>query len=165
MKNSFTAEDLGIDFPNRNVEMNFGECGSNCENEELSIFQKALKKSKDKKRDMLQDNVICPCKFKYAELGYTSSSQIDILKIGLEVNDGTASLKQVEDIYVLDEAYIDSTIERLSSVLSKFGYELTNEDLRDLDSILDACNRLVGRTARIKQYTKNDYKKYWFYTD
>lgn len=126
-------------------------------------MQIALQNSIKKEEGMIPDNIVLPCVIDKGELYYTSSSNTPIVKLICSVNDGTSSLKSVEDIFIFGNDYIESTIDRLNTVLSRFNYHLTNEDVKDYSSIAEAINRLRGRKAKIKQYEKNNDKKYWYY--
>lgn len=130
---------------------------------QLNAMQIALQNSIKKEEGMIPDNIVLPCVIDKGELYYTSSSNTPIVKLICSVNDGTSSLKSIEDIFIFGNDYIESTIDRLNTVLSRFNYHLTNEDVKDYSSIAEAINRLRGRKAKIKQYEKNNDKKYWYY--
>lgn len=131
--------------------------------EALNPMQIALQKALDKERGMIPDNVTLPCSIDKGDFYYTSSSNTPVVKMRLSVNDGTSNPKYVEDFFFFGDDYVDNTIERLNTVLSRFNYHLTNEDVKDYSSIAEAINRLHGRSAKIKQYEKNNDKKYWYY--
>ena len=129
----------------------------------LNTMQMALQKSIEKEHAMIPDNVVLPCSVDRAEYYYTSSSNIPVVKLICFVNDGTPNVKTIEDLFFLGNDYIENTIDRLNSVLSRFNYHLTTDDVRDVSTIVNAINSLHGRQARIKQYEKNNDKKYWYY--
>lgn len=131
--------------------------------EPLNIMQMALQKSIEKEHAMIPDNVVLPCSIDRAEYYYTSSSNTPVVKLICLVNDGTPNVKSIEDLFFLGNDYIENTIDRLNSVLSRFNYHLTTNDVRDVSTITEAINRLHGRQAKIKQYEKNNDKKYWYY--
>lgn len=146
-----------------NVELFDANHKSFEEEKSLNAMQIALQKALDKEQGMIPDNVTLPCSIDRGEFYYTSSSNTPIVKMVSLVNDGTSNPKYVEDFFIFGDAYVDNTIERLNTVLSRFNYHLTNEDLKDYPSIAEAINRLHGRSAKIKQYEKNNDKKYWYY--
>lgn len=137
----------------------------NMEKEELTPMQKAFHNvcAKEHEQGVLEDNKILPCIVDRGEYHITNSG-IDVIKLICNVNDGSSYLKQIEDLFIFGNGYIETTLMRLKTVLTRFQYDLTDNDVKDMNSIVEAINRLHGRNARVKQYTHNDDKRYWFYT-
>lgn len=165
MKNSFTAEDLGIDLPNRNVEMNFGDDEQSNQYGCSSSFQDMYDSILEQRIQELEDGKRYHARLRLVRMSVTTSKHHQALDMIYDVFNGEY-IKEAIDTYVFDnsnEAYFKFTLNRLMKTFEKYGYSLSRNDLSSLSTIESACQKLIGKEIDIEQYDYNGYKKYKIY--
>ncbi len=163
MENSFTAEDLGIDFGN--VEMNFGDEEQSNDNGCASSFQEMYDSILAQKKQELEDGKKYLAKLKETRTGVTSSKHHQSLDMIYDVFNGEY-IQEAIDTYVFDknnEAYFKFTLNRLIKTFENYGCSLSRSDLNNLATMESACQKLIGKEVIIEQYDYNGYKKYKVY--
>ncbi len=132
-------------------------------NEMINDNQKAFKQAITGEEKSLEDDIPYTCVLKEVKANRTTKSYLPTVDFIYEVDNGNFGIRSVVDTYVLytnNEQYLISTFKRLNETLEQYNYELSISDTKNAETIANACQCLIGLTAKIKQYTVNGYKKY-----